>query len=149
MEKVLFRSFGIWTVLGLLGGLGYRELTRAQDFTGQTQLAVVHTHALVLGSVFLLIVLVLERVFTLSADRGMRWFAWVWNGGLALTITGLTVKGTLQVLGSTAADSPAIAGVSGTGHMLLAAGFALLVHGLGRRLSADANDARVSVPVAG
>ncbi|MGH8882555.1 MAG: DUF2871 family protein, partial [Stackebrandtia sp.] len=31
-------------VLGLAGGLFYREFTHADDFHGDTQLSIVHTH---------------------------------------------------------------------------------------------------------
>lgn len=44
--KKLYYSAVIYTVLGLLAGLFYRELTKAQDFTGDTQLSVLHTHLL-------------------------------------------------------------------------------------------------------
>ena len=136
-ETVLVRAAAVWAAVGLAGGLGYRELTRSKGFDGWTQLSVVHTHALVLGTVVLLGVLALQRLFRLSEDRRMRWFVWVWNTGLALTVAGLTVKGTLQVVGSSAASSPAIAGVSGMGHILLTVAFVLLFLALGARVRAD------------
>ena len=48
MRRVLY-AFLIYTVLGLLSGFYYRELTLAHHFTGDTQLVVVHTHTLILG----------------------------------------------------------------------------------------------------
>ena len=42
MRRVLY-AFLIYTVLGLLSGFYYRELTLAHHFTGDTQLVVVHT----------------------------------------------------------------------------------------------------------
>lgn len=44
----LYYSAALYTVLGLAAGLYYRELTKAQDFVGDTQLSVVHTHLLAL-----------------------------------------------------------------------------------------------------
>jgi nitric oxide reductase large subunit len=139
-ETVIVRAAAVWTAVGLAGGLGYRELTRSETFTGWTQLSVVHTHALVLGTVMLLVVLGLQRGFGLSQDRRLRWFLWVWNVGLALTVAGLTVKGTLQVIGSSAAESPAIAGFSGLGHILLTVAFVLLFLVLGARARAAEAD---------
>lgn len=55
---------------GLAGGLFYREITHARDFTGNTQLAVVHTHLLALGLLVMLIVLAL--IFTIGPS-GSRW----------------------------------------------------------------------------
>jgi hypothetical protein len=133
-ETVLVRSAAAWTAVGLVGGLAYREVTRAADFTGFTQLSLVHTHALALGSLMLLVTLALERLYTLSSDRRLRWFVWTWNIGLALTIGGLAVKGILQVAGSASADAPALAGISGTGHIVLTVGFVVLFLVLGGRI---------------
>lgn len=126
MNTFLFRASATWTGIGLASGLFYRELTKFQDFTGRTQLAVVHTHTLVLGTLVLLLVLALNVALHLDADRRMRWFAWTWTAGLVLTTGGMLVKGILQVLGKEFATSPAIAGVSGLGHMTLTCGFVLL-----------------------
>ena len=133
-ETFLFRSAAAWTAVGLAGGLAYREVTRAADFTGFTQLSLVHTHALALGTLVLLVTLALERLFTLSEDRRLGWFVLAWNAGLALTIGALSVKGSLQVAGSASADAPALAGIAGTGHIMLAAGFVVLFLVLGGRI---------------
>lgn len=134
MEKKLFTAAAVWTGIGLVGGLYYREFTKMNDFDtiGQfTQLGTVHTHSLVLGSLALLLALVLERTFRLSASRYATWFFIVWNVGLALTVGMQVVKGTLQVLGNAAASSPAVAGISGLGHITMTAGFILLFLALG------------------
>lgn len=123
-----------WTGLGLASGLFYREFTKRNGFTGDTQLAVAHTHLLVLGTMVFLILLPLVRVFELDADRRFRWFVRVWNVGLALTGIGLVGKGVLQVLGHPLATSPAIAGGSGLGHMLLTVAFVFLFLVLRRRV---------------
>ncbi len=133
-ESVLFRLSAVWTAIGLAGGLAYRELTRSTGFSGFTQLAVVHTHTLVLGTLVGLLLLGLERLYRLGEDRRFGWFVWIWNIGLVLTAGGMTVKGTLQVLGSASAESAALAGVSGLGHVLLTVGFVLVFLVLGRRI---------------
>lgn len=135
MNLLLTRLAALWTALGLIGGLGYRELTRSQGFDGRTQLAVVHTHALVLGTLVLLLLLVLNQVFGLAADRRFRWAVWTWNAGAALTVTMQAVKGVLQVLGSEAATSKAIAGISGLGHITLTVAFVLIFLVLLRRVA--------------
>jgi hypothetical protein len=140
----LFRIAALWTAIGLASGLAYRELTRSVQYTGPTQLSVVHTHVLVLGTVVGLVLLALERLYHCSRDRRFTWMLWLWNCGLALTATGLAVKGTLQVLGSSAADSPALAGLSGSGHIVITAAFVLLFLVLGRRMGLDATDRAAS-----
>lgn len=114
----LFISTATWTGLGLAAGLLYREVTKHYAFSGITQLSVAHTHALALGTTVLLIVLALVKVFALAPKSIWR-FLIVYNIGLALTFTMLIVKGILQVLAAEIAESPALAGVSGLGHMLL------------------------------
>lgn len=141
MNTLLYRCAATWTVVGLLSGLGYRELTRSQGFEGRTQLAVVHTHTLVLGMVFFLVLLALNELFRLEEDRRFRIGVGVWNAGLALSATMLTVKGSLQVLGSTAADHKAIAGISGLGHITLTAALLFLFMALGARVQAGREDA--------
>ena len=48
MRRLLY-SFLFYMIIGLLSGFYYRELTKAHHFTGDTQLALVHTHTLILG----------------------------------------------------------------------------------------------------
>lgn len=137
MLTYLFRSSAVWTAIGLAGGLGYRELTRQHEFTGSTQLALVHTHALVWGTVFMLALLGLAVVMPgLVSDRRMRWGVHTFNTGLAVTVGMLAYKGTLQVIGAKWADSPALAGVSGTGHLLMTAALVLLLLAVGRQVKA-------------
>jgi len=136
--RKLFSASSAYLALGLASGLFYREFTKANDYTaadGFTQLAVVHTHLLTLGVIVLLIVLVLEKVFTLSRSRAYAWFFWVYNLGLVVTVSTLTVNGTLQVLGMEA--SKALAGISGSGHILLTAGLILLFTALWRRIRTE------------
>lgn len=135
MLTYLFRTSVVWTAIGLAGGLGYRELTRQHEFTGYTQLALVHTHALVWGTIFMLALLGLAVVLPgLAADRRMRWGLHLFNVGLAVTVGMLGYKGTLQVLGADRADSPALAGVSGTGHLLMTVALVLLLLAVGRQV---------------
>ncbi|MEV4186574.1 DUF2871 domain-containing protein [Streptosporangium canum] len=133
MRKILHTAH-IYMIVGVVSGLYYREITKLNDFTGDTQLGVVHTHLLTLGMVFFLIVLMLEKTFTLTAGKLFTWFFWVYNAGLALTVLMMTVHGTQTVLG--AQTSPVIPGIAGLGHILLTVGLILLFTNLGKRLPA-------------
>lgn len=132
MKKIL-NTAHIYMIVGVISGLYYRELTKLNDFTGDTQLGVVHTHLLALGMLFFLIVLVLEKVFTLTEGKLFNWFFWVYNAGLALTVLMLTVHGTQTVLGAT--TSAAISGIAGLGHILLTVGLVLFFINLGKRIT--------------
>lgn len=57
-------------IIGLLFGVYYRELTKWFDFSGKTQLSTLHTHTLVLGMFFFLIVLLLEKISILQHING-------------------------------------------------------------------------------
>lgn len=133
MRKLFYAAFA-YMLVGVLSGLFYREFTKANGFPeGQpTQLGLVHTHVLVLGFVVLLIVLLLEKTFALSESRLFGWFFWIYNAGLVLTSAMLVWHGCLTVLGQE--SSKMIAGIAGTGHMLLTAGMVLLFLALRKRI---------------
>lgn len=117
----LFHASWIWTLLGLAGGLFYREYTKAHDFTDRTQLAIVHTHALVLGMVFFLLALAISAVLPLARQKAFVPFFWTYNAGLVITVAMQTVHGMLQVTGHLTV-SAAIPGIAGIGHLLLTVG---------------------------
>lgn len=137
MRIALFRSAAIWTAIGLASGLFYREFTKLNDVAGGTQLAVVHTHTLTLGTIVMLLFLALVAQFrSMESDRLFRIGFWVWQAGLVLTTGGLLVKGSLQVLDHAMQNSPMIAGFSGLGHMTLTAAFVLFFLALRRSVKA-------------
>lgn len=134
MRKLYYAAFG-YMLAGVASGLFYREFTKLNDFPeGQfTQLGLAHTHLLTLGFIILLIVLLLEKVFALSrSPKLFGWFFWIYNAGVVLTSAMLVWHGSLTVLGEE--SSKMIAGIAGTGHMLLTAGMVLLFLALGRAL---------------
>ena len=115
MRRLLIASFA-YMVTGVLSGLFYREFTKLNDFPeGEfSQLGLAHTHLLTLGFMVLLIVLVTEKVFTISrSPRLFAWFFWLYNAGVVLTSAMLILHGTLTVLGQE--SSKMIAGIAGTG----------------------------------
>ncbi|MFI6323349.1 DUF2871 domain-containing protein [Nonomuraea sp. NPDC050556] len=133
MRKILHTAH-IYMIIGVVSGLYYRELTKLNDFTGDSQLGVVHTHLLALGMLFFLIVLALEKLFTLTASKLFGWFFWIYNAGLALTVAMMTVRGSMTVLGAEA--GAAITGLAGLGHIILTVGLILLFVTLGKRIPA-------------
>ncbi len=136
--KRIFIAASVYLALGLASGLYYREFTKSNDYTaadGFTQLSVVHTHLLTLGVIILLIVLALEKVFTLSESKAFSWFFWIYNLGVIVTSATMVVNGTLHVLGEE--SSKALTGISGSGHMMLTAAFILLFVVIWNRITVD------------
>ncbi|GAB0104873.1 DUF2871 domain-containing protein [Nocardia sp. JMUB6875] len=121
--KQIYYAATIYTVLGLLSGLFYRDYTKSHDFTGKTELAVTHTHLLTLGTLFFLIVLVLEKQFTLSSQRLFGWFFWTYNVGVLWAVACMTAIGMRTVQGRT--ESNLLAHLSGGAHILLTIAFTL------------------------
>lgn len=137
MQKLFTAAF-IYMVLGVSAGLFYREFTKLNDFPeGQfTQLALAHTHLLTLGFIVLLIILALEKLFTLSASRKMfAWFFWLYNLGLVITSGVLIWHGSLTVLGKE--GNAMISGIAGMGHMLITAGMIVFFLLLGKAIKRD------------
>ncbi|WP_214325692.1 DUF2871 domain-containing protein [Nonomuraea sediminis] len=143
MRKILNIAH-VYMIIGVVSGLYYRELTKLNDFTGDTQLGVVHTHLLALGMLFFLIVLVLEKLFSLTSSRLYNWFFWIYNAGLVLTVAMMTLHGTLTVLGRPSGEAIALA--AGLGHVLLTVGLVLLFITLGKRIPAKSAPAGDQVP---
>ncbi|MGH1549680.1 DUF2871 domain-containing protein [Leifsonia poae] len=133
----IFIALAVYVGLGLASGLFYRDFTKLNGFPedGTTQLSVVHTHLLALGALVMLILLVLEKLFTLSASRSFSWFFWTYNAGLVLTAGSMVWHGVLTVLGQEAGAM--IAGIAGIGHIVLTAAFVLLLVTIGRALRRD------------
>jgi hypothetical protein len=134
MRKI-YVTADIYMILGLLSGLYYREFTKLNDFTGDTQLSVVHTHILALGMLFFLVVLALEKLFTLTAGKLFTAFFWVYNAGLALTVGLMIVRGSMTVLGHE--PGAALDGISGLGHIVITVGLIFFFVNLGKRVHAQ------------
>ncbi len=136
MKKLFYAAFA-YMLVGVVSGLFYREFTKANDFpSGEfTQLGLAHTHLLTLGFIVLLIVLALEKQFTLSRSKLFGWFFWVYNAGVIVTSAMLIWHGSLTVLGQE--GNGMISGIAGLGHILLTAGMVLLFLCLRRALVRD------------
>lgn len=122
--KTFYKLSAYYAILGIIGGVFYREFTKFNGFVDKTTLSVVHTHSLMLGMFFFLIVLLLEKQFQLSKSSKCGKFLGFYNAGLMLTIVMFVVRGITQVLGTELSSgmSAAISGVAGIGHILLGIG---------------------------
>ena len=125
--RMLLAAVTAYTLVGLAAGLFYREFTKLNGYEEgmHGQLGLAHTHILTLGVIVLLLVMALEKAFDLSEGRLFRWFFWIYNAGVVISAVGLVWHGMLQVLGEE--SSKMIAGIAGSGHMLLGAGLVLLL----------------------
>lgn len=112
----------------MAGGVFYREFTKFNDFTAQTTLRAVHPHYFLLGMVFFLLLLLLEKNFAFTGVKTRRVLI-AYHMGLNLTSIMLVVRGISQVLGLTISSGmdAAISGMAGIGHMVLGVSLVLLL----------------------
>lgn len=118
----------LYAILAMVGGVFYREFTKFNGFTAKTTLSVVHTHYFLMGMVFFLLILVLEKAFSFTGAKTGRVLA-LYHVGLNLTAVMLVVRGVFQVLGISlsAGMNAAISGIAGIGHILLGVSLILML----------------------
>ena len=118
----------LYAVLAMVGGVFYREFTKFNGFTAKTTLGVVHTHYFLLGMVFFLLLLLLEKSFSFTGAKTGRILV-AYQVGLNLTAVMFVVRVVTQVLETTLSSgmSAAISGVAGIGHILLGVSLVLLL----------------------
>ncbi len=123
MKRYALSAF-VYAILGMVFGVFYREFTKVIDFTGQTSLSVIHTHYFSLGMLFFLIVLVIDKLFDISARKAARSFFVLYSIGLNLTVLMLFARGLAQALEADLSTglSASISGMAGIGHALLGTG---------------------------
>lgn len=127
----------LYTILAMAGGVFYREFTKFSGFTAKTTLSVVHTHYFLLGMVFFLLLLVLEKNLSFTGTTTGR-VLFLYHLGLNLTAVMLVVRGITQVLGTPLSSgmSAAISGMAGIGHILLGVSLVLLLLQIRKRVAA-------------
>ncbi len=126
----------LYAIFAMAGGVFYREFTKFNGFTAKTTLSVVHTHYFLLGMVFFLLLLLLEKNFSFSGAKTGQVLA-VYHIGLNLTAVMFIVRGVTQVLapGLSSTMSAAISGIAGIGHILLGVSLVLLLAELKRSVA--------------
>lgn len=135
--KRYMNSALLYTIFAIAGGVFYREFTKFNGFTAKTTLSVVHTHYFMLGMIFFLLLLLLEKNFSFTSAKTGRILA-AYHIGLNLTAVMLAVRGVTQVLVPTLSTgmNAAISGIAGIGHILLGVSMVLLLLQIRRSVSA-------------
>ena len=126
----------LYALLAMVGGVFYREFTKFNGFTARTSLGVVHTHYFLLGMVFFLLLLLLEKSFSFTGAKTKQALT-TYHIGLNMTAVMLVVRGIPQVLGTelSAEMTAAISGVAGIGHILLGVSMVMLLLQIRRAVS--------------
>ena len=135
--KRYMNSALLYAILAMVGGVFYREFTKFMGFTAKTTLSVVHTHYFLMGMVFFLLLLVLEKNLSFTGAKTGRVLVF-YHVGLNLTAVMFVVRGVVQVLGTPLSSgmNAAISGMAGIGHILLGVSLVLVLLQIKRAVSA-------------
>lgn len=125
MKKLVNTAF-IYAIIAMLCGVIYREGSKFLELTEPTTWSLTHTHFFVLGMLFFLLVLLLEKNFYLTKDRKFKIFYVTYNIGLIITGLMLWIRGILDITKNiTITYDKIVSGISGIGHLLLGVGIIL------------------------
>ena len=125
MKKLVKTAF-IYAIIAMLCGVIYREGSRFLELTEPNTWSFTHTHFFVLGMFFFLIVLILEKEFSLTKDKKFKAFYIIYNIGLIITGIMLWMRGIADITESFYNSyDKIISGISGIGHILLGIGIIL------------------------
>ena len=118
----------VYAVIAMIFGVFYREYTKFNQFTGQTNLSFLHTHYFMLGMFFFLMLLVVEKVYAFSDGRTGRVLV-VYQLGLNITGLGFLLRGVAQVWRTELSRGmdASISGIAGIGHILMGISLVLLL----------------------
>lgn len=127
-EDNIFKIAISFLLMGLIGGVFYREFVKFYKWQGPTSLSFIHVHWLVLGFIFLMMVYMLARLVDLDI-RSIGLQVKLYISGLVLTVVCMLVKGIYQITsgGLDLFPRAALAGISGLGHMLVGTGMVWLL----------------------
>lgn len=127
-RKYLSTAF-IYAVIAMVWGVFYREFTKFAGFSGETALSVIHVHYFALGMIFFLLLALLEKNFAFSGGKGVKPGQVFYHAGLNIAWLGFFLRGLVQASETVLSKGmdAAISGVSGLGHICLAAGMLLLL----------------------
>lgn len=116
-------------IIAMVCGVFYREFTKFMGFKGDTNLSVMHTHYFLLGMIFFLFLLLLEKNFHFSGQKNVGLFVILYRLGLNISGIGFLIRGLTQVLVTDLSRGldASISGISGIGHILLGVSMVLLL----------------------
>ena len=134
MKRYMNWAF-IYAILGLVGGVFFREFTKFYNFTGETTLGYLHLHYLVLGMLFFMVILLLDKTFSFSDKKTNKLFL-TYHIGLNIMVLFLLVRGIVQVTGSeiSKALNAAISGCAGIGHIFLGVSLVLILNKIRKKV---------------
>lgn len=120
-KNILGLSFTL-LIMGLIGGIFYREFTKFYNFTEITHLGKIHVHLLALGFITMIILYLLTKSYDKKALESLKKPIYTYIGGLSLAVVCMIIIGIFEIVskGQKTISLAAIDGISGLGHITLA-----------------------------
>lgn len=119
----------IYAIIAMVFGVFYREFTKFNGFEGDTRLSIIHTHYFVLGMLFFLVLMLMEKSFEISSQKNLDRFIFAYNIGINITSAAFLARGLTQVFQSElskGADA-SISEVAGIGHIIMGISLILIL----------------------
>lgn len=119
----------VYAVIAMVCGVFFREFTKYRAFEGSTRLSVMHTHYFILGMMFFLVLMLLEKNFVFSSQKGAGIFSVTYQIGLNITGIGFFMRGIIQVLQKDPGRGldASVSGIAGIGHIIMSVSLVLLL----------------------
>lgn len=130
--KTMYQISLFYLIFGLAAGLFHHEAAYWTHFEGDSALARVHPHALILGAGVFLLMPLLMQVFHIQEIKSFRWFLIFYNLGLVLSLGFMSARGAAQLF---VPDLPSFAdhmigGLAGISHIILTVGIGFFFYTL-------------------
>ena len=129
MKKVLNISL-FYFILAMIMGVFYREFTKFTGFVGNTSLAYIHGHLMVLGTILYLVIALFAKQTNLLKEKFFNTFIVLNNSSLLLLTIMFLIRGIFQVrdISLTLIADKAISGIAGISHICLALSIGILLY---------------------
>jgi len=140
MSKRFINTAIVYAILAMVGGIFFREYTKAIGFDGDTTLSVVHTHYFTLGMMMFLLLALLDKNFAFSGGKHMGAWLVTYQVGLNITVLGLVVRGLADAQNAvlSAGMDASISGISGLGHITLGVSMLVILFSIRNKAAAKA-----------
>ena len=135
MKKVMNTAI-VYFLVAMISGVFYREFTKINDFSGQTVLAVLHTHLLALGTAVFLMIAVIFKVTNLESNKLYKKFYVLYNVSFPLMLVMMSTRGVVEVTNTSISSGvdAMISGIAGLSHIGLAVALFMLLISIKKEL---------------
>lgn len=130
--KTMYKISLSYLIFGLVSGVFHHEAAYWTHFEGDSALARVHPHALILGGAVFLLMPLMMHAFQIHKQKSFRFFLGFYNVGLMMSLGFMSARGIVQLfrLPIPSFADHMIGGMAGIGHVILTIGIGFLFNAL-------------------